>query len=77
MNTSWETLGFKNEISLFLLKEKKQKAFSYVPNIKINEKILKIVTCLCGRVVSKIHLSTLILTCLWTSKRVLTKSLVS
>ena len=32
-------------------------------------------TCFCGRVVSKIHLSTLILTCLWTSKRVLTKSL--
>ena len=32
-------------------------------------------TCLCGWVVSKIHLSTLILTCLWTSKRVLTKSL--
>ena len=35
----------------------------------------KIVTCFCGRVVSKIHSSTLILTCLWTSKRVLTKSL--
>ena len=30
----------------------------------------------CGRVVSKIHSSTLILTCLWMSKRVLTKSLI-
>ena len=35
----------------------------------------KNLTCFCGRVVSKIHSSTLILTCLWTSKRVLTKSL--
>ena len=30
---------------------------------------------MCGRVVSKIYSSTLILTCLWTSKRVLTKPL--
>ena len=36
----------------------------------------KNLTCFCGRVVSKIHSSTLILTCLWTSKRVLTKSLL-
>ena len=35
----------------------------------------KNLTCFCGRVVSKIHSSTLILTCLWTSKRVLTKAL--
>ena len=35
----------------------------------------KNLTCFCGRVVSKIHSSTLIFTCLWTSKRVLTKSL--
>ena len=37
----------------------------------------KNLTCFCERVVSKIHLSTLILTCLWTSKGVLTKSLWS
>ena len=37
--------------------------------------VSKNLTCFCGRVVSKIHSSTLILTCLWTSKRVLTKSL--
>ena len=36
----------------------------------------KNLTCFCGRVVSKIHSSTLILTCLWTSKRVLTKALL-
>ena len=35
----------------------------------------KNLTCFCGWVVSKIHSSTLILTCLWTSKRVLTKAL--
>ena len=35
----------------------------------------KNVTCLCGQVVSKIHLFTLILTFPWASKRVLTKSL--
>ena len=35
----------------------------------------KNLTCFCGRVVSKIHSSTLILTCLWMSKRVLTKAL--
>ena len=35
----------------------------------------KNLTCFCGRVVSKIHSSTLILTCLWMSKRVLMKSL--
>ena len=36
----------------------------------------KFLTCLCGRVVSKSHLPTLILTCLWTSGRVLTKALL-
>ena len=35
----------------------------------------QIFTCLCGRVVSKSHLPTGILTCLWTSGRVLTKAL--
>ena len=62
---------------LFFFTERKnpQKTSSYVPTIKINKKILKIVTFLCGWVVSKIHLSILILTCLWTSKRVLAKSL--
>ena len=33
-------------------------------------------TCLCGRVVSKTHLPTLILTCLWMSGQVLTKALL-
>ena len=42
---------------------------------KILKNIPKNVTCLCGRMVSKIYSSTLILTCLWTSKRVLTKPL--
>ena len=37
----------------------------------------KMVTCLCGWVVSKIHPDTLILTCLWTSKRALTKSMLN
>ena len=37
--------------------------------------IPKNLTGFCGRVVSKIHSSTLILTCLWTSKRVLMKAL--
>ena len=36
----------------------------------------KFLTCLCGRVVSKSHLPTLILTCLWMSGRVLTKALL-
>ena len=44
---------------------------------KVRQKnwFLGIWTCLCGRVVSIIHLSTLILTCLWTSGQVLTKAL--
>ena len=33
-----------------------------------------ILTCLCGRAVSKIHFPTLILICLWASGRVLTES---
>ena len=36
----------------------------------------KNLTCFCGWVVFKIHSSTLILTCLWTSKQVLTKALL-
>ena len=53
-------------------------ASDFALNKKIDKKyskVIRIITCLCGRVVSKIHSSTLILTCLWTSKRVLTKSL--
>ena len=35
--------------------------------VKRKEYFPKFLTCLCGRVVSKSHLPTLILTCLWTS----------
>ena len=51
--------------------ERKYFASSFILDIKIQ----KIVTCLCGWVVFKTHSPTLILTCLWMSKGVLTKSL--
>ena len=56
---------------------KKQCHINYIFGIENLWNILfQNLTCFCGRVVSKIHSSTLILTCLWTSKQVLTKALL-
>ena len=69
MHTSYSTWKFPACVSCLVL-------LSNFNSLKIYGMYCsKNLTCFCGRVVSKIHSSTLILTCLWTSKRVLMKAL--
>ena len=67
---SCDLSSFKNPIAFALPSDFSLEAASFY-GIYCSKNL----TCFCGWVVSKIHSSTLILTCLWTSKRVLTKAL--